>query len=68
MYQSLNNKEMAGDVAELNQPDAMNELGAMSESNKSGMLPPLTSIWGCPHIIKCTGVDQDGNCYAGWKY
>ena len=46
----------------------MNELGAMNESEESGgLLSPLTSIWDCPLITKCTGVGKDGCSYAGWK-
>ena len=46
----------------------MNELGAMNEPEESGgLLSPLTSIWDCPFITKCTGVGKDGRSYAGWK-
>jgi hypothetical protein len=67
VYQSLNISKEAGDADVFNQPGNMNESGAMNEPEESGLLSPLTSIWNCPLITKCTGVAKDGHSYAGWK-
>jgi hypothetical protein len=69
IYQSLNNNE--GGVAEqYNIPDAFN-CAAMNELEDSAegewLLCPLTNIWDCPFIVKCTAVGDDGHLYAGWK-
>ena len=61
VFQSLNNNKEAGDTDVFNQPGKMNDPGAMNEPEDSGgLLSPLTSIWDCPFITKCTGVGKDG--------
>ena len=67
VYQSHNNSKEAADVDVFNQPGEMNEPGAMNEPEESELLSPLTSIWNCPFITKCTGVGKDGHSYARWK-
>ncbi len=69
VYQSLNNDE-EGDAEQYNIPDDFNG-AAMNEPEESadgeGLLCPLTNIWDCPFIVKCTAVGDDGRSYAGWK-
>ncbi len=67
VYQSLNNSKEVGEADVFNQLGEMNKPGAMNGPEESGLLPPLTSIWNCPFITKCTGVGKDGRSYAGWK-
>ena len=64
MYQSLNNPHVLEAGREV---DESNELGAMNEPDKSGLLPLSSSIWDRPLITTCTGVTHDGRSYAGCK-
>jgi hypothetical protein len=36
-------------------------------TDREGLLCPLTNIWDCPFIVKCTAVGDDGHSYSGWK-
>jgi hypothetical protein len=60
-YQSLNKNE-GGDAEQYNIPDDFNG-AAMNEPEESadgeGLLCPLTNIWDCPFIVKCTAVGDD---------
>ncbi len=68
VYQSLNNDE-GGDAEQYNISGDFNG-AAMNEPEESAdeeeLLCPLTNIWDCSFIIKCTAV-SDGHSYAGWK-
>ena len=35
--------------------------------DSDGQLPPLTSIWDCPYIVKCGGIGDGGGLFSGWK-